>query len=117
MQCIMHTSPLQRSLAMYADRISKQAHSQSRGRKGAGKKKEIKAIQRCLHALMQEYWDLGEDEGKHQSVIAPKQLFAAVQQHALYGQYDEFSMEDSTTLLLDVTSGLDDKLVEEVIPK
>ena len=90
------------NVASYADKV---------------KKKEIKAIQRCLHALMQEYWDLGEDEGKHQSVIAPKQLFAAVQQHALYGQYDEFSMEDSTTLLLDVTSGLDDKLVEEVIPK
>ena len=46
--------------------------------------------------------------------LDPRPFFTAVQQNAMFGQYDDSTMEDAGALLMDIMGGLDDTLAREL---
>ena len=46
--------------------------------------------------------------------LDPRPLFTAVQQNAMFGQYDDSTMEDAGALLMDIMGGLDDTLTRDL---
>jgi hypothetical protein len=79
---------------------------------------DAKPIHRELQGLASMYWskDASPPRTPAASEFAKqtKALWAAVAEHALYGEYDEASMEDANTLLQDLLCGIEDATANRV---
>jgi len=68
-------------------------------------------IQRELSNLWSIYWDTNNNSNTNH--INPRRFFQTVRRNALFGNYGDHTMEDSNSLIMDVLTGLDQKLVDE----
>lgn len=78
----------------------------------------VKPIQRELQTLASLYWNTQASPRRTPAAAnfakQTKALWAAVAEHALFGEYDEASMEDANTLLQDLLCGLEEATANRV---
>lgn len=78
----------------------------------------VKPIHRELWKLASLYWNTQASPPRTPAAAnfakQTKALWEAVAEHALYGEYDEASMEDANTLLQDLFCGLDEATTDQV---
>lgn len=105
MQALLHTQPLFLALSDQGG----EGRKDSEEKQPKKPRKEERPVQRELRRLFEEYWQVGDAP-----LLTPRPFWRAVQESALYGNYQDKAMEDANSLLLDILSGLEDELVQSL---